>query len=184
MESLFDEKYRELWIKIIDVHKKTKDLYLLSEEYAENLKMFIQPIKEMRDAYEHIVRAYDRIIEPKGSNEENEEYIKVNLDKALGHEYRAFFDTVDFLSITFRYKISEALKGYSYREIVEVYPEYANMAIRLTEIPEEIALLRKDKDIGKKTQISNIITKYKDIVIDELLCFYKTIYQQILPYLE
>lgn len=52
-----EKEYIGLWNNIIEIHKCTKELYLLSEEYSENLKMFIQPIKEMRDALEHIIRA-------------------------------------------------------------------------------------------------------------------------------
>lgn len=179
-----EKEYIGLWNNIIEIHKCTKELYLLSEEYSENLKMFIQPIKEMRDALEHIIRAYDKLLSNESLDEkDNDEYIKINLDKALGHEYRAFFDTVDFLSVTFRYKISEVLKDYSYNEIISVYPDYEEWAVRLTEIPEEIADLRKRKDIGNTEDITSIVDKYKKIVIDELLHFYKTIYREILPLL-
>ena len=54
----------------------------------------------------------------------DENYIKTNFEKAIGHEYRAFFDTADFLSIVLRQKIAERLSQYSLLEIKSVWEEY------------------------------------------------------------
>ena len=54
--------------------------------------------------------------------ENPEEYVEKNLDKALGHEYRAFFDTADWFSIQLRQKITNILSSYTSDTIHKTIP--------------------------------------------------------------
>lgn len=47
-----------LWKKIYQLHQKTKIYLLTAEEISENGDALIQPLKEHRDAYDHIVRIF------------------------------------------------------------------------------------------------------------------------------
>ena len=62
-----------LWKKIYQLHQKTKIYLLTAEEISENGDALIQPLKEHRDAYDHIVRIFakpppSRCIHPHKSN--------------------------------------------------------------------------------------------------------------------
>lgn len=81
--------YEDYWENICKIHSLTKHYLLLSEELSLEGNSFIQPLKEHRDAYDHVIRVYamkNNISNMKKSNE----YMEKNMSKALGHEYRAF----------------------------------------------------------------------------------------------
>lgn len=73
------------------VHMYTKHYLLIAEELSEEGVAFLQPLKEHRDAYDHISRIFSLSLKD-GNNEErdDEAYILDNVRKAFGHEYRAF----------------------------------------------------------------------------------------------
>lgn len=169
-----NEKYSEIWLQLIQIHNITKELYIKSEEYSDELYSFIQPIKEQRDAYEHVIRAQANFY----SLDRNDAYIMKNLSKAMGHEYRAFFDTADFMSIILRSKMVDRLKAYRLEEILSVYPEYRDMKRDVTEIADQIVQLRMKKDIGNVQDIYDLIIKYKK-VIESLIEYYRTVDEEI-----
>jgi len=103
----------ELWLRLIEIHQHTKELILKSEESGPEkieFRAFLQPLKEQRDVLEHIIRAQAALhlsaepSKPEGDFSAEEIAIK-NLDKAVSHAYRAFFDQADFMSITLRKKL-------------------------------------------------------------------------------
>lgn len=163
------EKYiSDFWKNFSYIQKKTKELYILVEEYDDDFNSFIQPIKEQRDALEHITRALDVYYDFENPYEitiENEEKIKRNLNSAIGHIFRAFFDSADVLSIELRKKLSDELKKYEYKEIVKVYPDYENDRKFLIELPSHFAKLRNKKDISDSVKeiILKVDTYYSEI---------------------
>lgn len=85
------------WDNICKIYFLTKHYLLLSEELSEDFDTFLQPIKEHRDAFDHIARVYGyKMLDRKVDN--IEKYREDNMKKAVGHAYRAFFDTADWLS--------------------------------------------------------------------------------------
>ena len=87
------------------------------------MQTYIQPMKEQKDAYEHLIWAYTKMYDVKNiasnldegendntpKNTKNQpsqepivQYVLSNLDKAIGHEFRAFYDTMDYLTIIIR----------------------------------------------------------------------------------
>ncbi len=88
----------EEWSKIIKLYSTTKTLTLLAEEHEpEEWKKFLQPAMEEGYALAHIMRSKAAELgfsEDLGPNNK-QRYIEKNLDKAIGHFYRAFFDTAD-----------------------------------------------------------------------------------------
>ena len=77
--------------RYIDYIKKTKIYLLTAEEISENGDALIQPLKEHRDAYDHIVRIFASTTKKVPEGYDYYSYIKGNLEKAYGHEYRVFF---------------------------------------------------------------------------------------------
>lgn len=157
------------WETICAVHFLTKHYQLIGEEFATDNDLFLQPMKEHRDAYDHIIRVYgykmnDDVID------NIDDYRSQNFDKALGHEYRAFFDMADWLSIICRKGIRLLVENKSKEEILKVYPQYENIKRDLLTISENIALIREGKDVAKN--MLSQVEEYREI-LDRLLQAYK-----------
>lgn len=141
----------EQWHRICKLHMITKHYLLLAEELCDDNDIFLQPLKEHRDAYDHIIRIYNIPLRdaPFSSDKAQELYIEDNFRKAYGHEYRAFFDTADWLSIICRRYIRTTLKQCS-QEKLSSFASYQDIKRLVNEIPERIAHLRELKDIGNE----------------------------------
>lgn len=171
------------WNTLCEVHNLTKKYMLLSEEYSVDMKTYIQPMKEQKDAYEHIVRAYSVMynnIENTSNklDKKDEQYLLKNLDKAISHEYRAFYDTIDYFTLILRNLFYNELKFFSGTEILKVYPHYREIKNRLLELPEKIAIQRNNKDIGNSDPVA-LASEYTK-VLDDLLNDYKSLMDNVL----
>ena len=103
-------------------------------------------------------------------NKEDQEYVKSNLSKALGHIFRAFFDCADILGIILREHLSTQLRNFSYSQIVQVWPKYETYRKQLIRMPKEFAKLRSSKDVAKKSdEIIAMVKQYKKC-IDRMNC--------------
>lgn len=158
--------------EIVVIHNFTKHYILLGEELSDNFETYLQPVKEFRDAYEHIVRVFAKCtgLGKSNDNMNKEEYVQKNLSKALGHEYRAFFDVADWFSIICRKRIYDMVQGYTYEQLCSKYPEYPTMKSRLYTISEEIADIRDKKDIS--SNIFDEVNRYQYALV-ELLGYYR-----------
>lgn len=54
----FFKRFEKEIKEIVVIHNFTKHYILLGEELSEDFETYLQPIKEFRDAYEHIVRVF------------------------------------------------------------------------------------------------------------------------------
>lgn len=163
------------------IHMLTKHYLLIAEEISEEGVTFLQPLKEHRDAYDHMMRVFylpRRLEDPKVPAEfDRDEYIETNVEKALGHEYRAFFDMADWLTFICRRKIREEL---SLRRVKQAYTaKYGEDAFQkakklINTVSFEIAQYRTEKDIGKKGSSLSDVLNYKG-TIDQLLEIYKQV---------
>ena len=144
MSSTLDD----LWAQIVEVHNEAKTLFLLAEELEhEQFRDFIQPINEHRHSLEHIVRAKANSLglDPDGTDEN---YQRDSLRKALGHEYRAFFDCADWIAIVLREEIDCTLRPYDTSCIKDALPSYySGLRSRITQISTAIAQTRRKKCI-------------------------------------
>lgn len=175
------EFLNSFWREFTAIYTTTKELYILAEEYDDEFSSFIQPIKEQRDALEHIVRAYSRMNgEVSDLSEEDQEYVRKNLNKAIGHIFRAFFDCADVLSISLREKMSQQLKDFRYSQIMSVWPEYERERLKLVDMPKKVAEMRQKKDIAKGEDIMVMVNEYKSN-IDTLFNIYDTFMKKIYP---
>lgn len=189
MDLINEEKYRHQWDKICSLHLITKHYLLIAEELCDDNDIFLQPLKEHRDAYDHIIRIYSISIRNPSfsSDEEKELYIEDNLRKAYGHEYRAFFDTADWLSIICRRYIRTTLKKCS-EEKLSRFDSYDDIKRLVNEVPAKIAKLRELKDIGNEekhpvfeenqSRIISEVSSYCQI-LDQLYEAQKKIHQEV-----
>ena len=156
------------------VHMYTKHYLLISEEISEEGVTFLQPLKEHRDAYDHLMRIFSIPIK-KAEEKDIEKYILDNVKKAFGHEYRAFFDTADWFTYICRKYIREELSFNAKKKIYkEKYDDYEQIKEFINELPFLVANYRESKDISNQEPILEEVLKYK-MTMDKLLDIYKKI---------
>lgn len=148
-----------------------KRWYLQAEESGIDLKTgsFLQPWQEIRASYDHLARAFDCDLESGHNNSEEVDdkfdYISLQLDKAMGHQYRAFFDTSDFLGMQMRKRAIEALSEFSTSQISKAIPNYySEIRPQFEDFNRDIAKLRGSKDIGKTGKIIEEAEQYDAIL--------------------
>lgn len=167
------------WTRIIELYGHTKDLILCGEEWSEELTAFIQPVLEHRNAYDHLIRILaarptakdfpddDDIIDLEDSldviaDASRERAIHLNLHAMWRHQFRAFFDVADFLSIQLRKQIVDVLGPYSNANITTIFPEYyTSIRPELSTIIFDIVEIRKRKDLGRESEILEQVLLYK-----------------------
>lgn len=158
------------WQKLVEIHNHAKSVFLCAEEFDPGFQDFLQPILELRHALEHIVRAKAAELGiSDGANGADADYILHSLDKAIGHEYRAFFDAADWFSVCIRDRITKTLSRYSHECITAVLTDYyPKFRPRVDQICRNIANIRGDKDIAKGEEVLAEVGEYR-AAIDELL---------------
>lgn len=166
LESREKQYRRDLY----DTYIESKNLFIRAEELLEQMSFFVAPVLEHRDALDHIMRYFDL----KNKSGLSEVAIK-ELDRALSHELRAYFDIADYICITIRQQISDSLKRISIKKIQKVWNEYSDIKKRVVKVSEEIAEIRQNRNSSLKH-----IEKYKP-VIEEMISIYKVYMTNIEP---
>lgn len=150
------------WNVITELHTHAKKLLLTAEELDVQLETFHQTLQEEKYISDHAIRVKYAEFHPEAfpTPGEREKYIIINLDKAIGHAYRAYFDTADWFSIIIRERIIEILVPYSRKTILAVIPNYySEIRPKIDIISINIADMRAKKDIAN-IQILDIVEKY------------------------
>lgn len=158
---------------ICKIHHYTKLYLLTAEEIAEEGVTFLQPLKEHRDAYDHLIRIFTLSTKEIGE-QEAEAYVIDNIKKALGHEYRAFFDMADWFTYICRKKIRETLSlRVKRKRYIESYDDFDDIKNYINNLPQLIVQYRNDKDIGSARLLEEVEKYVK--TMDKLLEIYKRI---------
>lgn len=161
------------WESLCELHSRTKHYLLIAEELSEDGNVFLQPMKEHRDAYDHITRAYATEFQDElPTKETKDEYMDRNMKEAYSHEFRAFFDTADWLSFICRRYIRTVLRNQSSKDLkgFENYQEIKNM---INSMPAKIAEIR-----SRETVLENKDELPK--VVDARVAEYCTILDQLI----
>ncbi len=156
----------------------------MAEELGTEYNSFIQPILEFRSGFDHVIRAESKKYRTNTQlPEDDAKYVKQNLEKALGHVYRAFFDTADWLSTELRSKYHETISKYSPDTISKAFPEYyTSHKAQFAEISIRISDCRRDKDVSNDDSILSEVTDYSEM-LDKIINFYRALLDR-LPALE
>ena len=168
--------YADKWKRLIEIHNHAKSVFLLAEEFDPNFLDFVQPVVELRNGLEHIIRAKAAELGVNGEVGANTtEYIPQSFDKSIGHEYRAFFDAADWFSVCIRDRITKTLRRFSQECITAVLPDYyQKLRPKIDQTCREIATIRGAKDIAKGRDLLEEVGKYR-AAIDGLLQVYEQI---------
>lgn len=170
--KLDDDKIQEL----LDLYSLCKEYYSKSEECIGDMRTFVAPLFEYRDALEHIMRFIK-------FGFKDEEQIK----SAIGHLKRAFFDISDYICIRVREQIASELKPYSKKKIKLCWNEYKKCCEDIYNSSEKLAKIRAQRGWGNcktpEVYYDEDISKYKDIV-DEFLGIHKRFLTDIKPNLQ
>lgn len=162
------DNYIKYWESICQIYFLTKHYLLLAEELSDGFDTFLQPLKEHRDAFDHVARVYGHKF-LQNEIKDVEAYCTANMSKAVGHTYRAFFDTADWLSYICRQKIRLLLQGKEYDDIVKRYPQYDELKGILLNVPQAIANIRTSKDVNDDSkELVKEVNEYK-VILDNLL---------------
>lgn len=81
---------------LADLYVQAKALILYSEEVDPDSRSNLQVIKELRDAFDHLMRVIVARVgtqAPDGASDPD--YASRNIHKSIGHIYRAAFDALD-----------------------------------------------------------------------------------------
>lgn len=156
------------------IHMYTKHYMLIAEELSEEGVTFLQPLKEHRDAYDHLMRVFSVSLKECNTEANVEQYILENVKKAFGHEYRAFFDMADWLTFICRKYIREELSYNSKKKKYAAKYDFSSTREFINDLPYMIAKFREAKDVSNQKSILDEVLLYKQ-TMDRLL----NIYQQV-----
>ncbi|MGB5831290.1 MAG: hypothetical protein WBG92_04785 [Thiohalocapsa sp.] len=149
------EQFRELAL----LHRDAKALILYSEEIDPDSRSNLQTIKELRDALDHLMRVMlVRLAPEEGPDGADAEYCEKNLQKAVGHVFRAAFDALDGTLLSLRERISDSLEAYDAEVIRSGIPDYWQHKIELDKLTDDVASHRGRKDVGK--DIGETLNRY------------------------
>lgn len=150
MEEIFTEKDLEQIKQLHDLYRDVKVIILIVEEVDPESRSNLQIAKELRDAFDHLMTVIDTRVNLE-SNEINDRdgYVEKNMDKVIGHVYRAAFDALDGSIISLKELIVNALEEYPSDVIKDVIPNYWNIRGKLHELTENVASYRSRKDLGQ-----------------------------------
>lgn len=140
----------ELFKDICTLHDATKG-YLIKCEALLG-KTIVQPIKEFRDAYDHLLKTFFK-------EDTDQELIK-NLNAAYSHEFRAFMDTLDYYCCGIFERITALVSANDATHIKSIYKDYYKMTKFIFKAREDIVVLRKERNDDPKGEN---IRKYQEI---------------------
>lgn len=177
-EQAVDFEVRDIQYKneLQEVYKVYKKLFIRAEEKLEEMNFFVAPMLEHRDAMDHLMKYFSLTDDKSIAGNKAEEALK-QLDEALGHEYRAYFDVADYVCITVRSKIAESLKGISKKKIRSVWKDYSDIRKKVAKVSDMIAEIRNNRN-GNMTSV-----KEYEVVLDDIFEIYDDFICNIEPHL-
>ncbi|MBN1761785.1 MAG: hypothetical protein JW878_01730 [Methanomicrobia archaeon] len=132
---------------LTELYIVVKEIVIFSEEIDKDKKADIQILNELRNAFDHLMRVYASYFQIE--REKDEGYIKLHLNKAFGHVYRAGFDSLDKTTLFLRKYIANEVDGFSPETYQAAFPEYyESIRPEIEEIDNDIAIIRLNKDVG------------------------------------
>ena len=143
----FDKDVQDRLQELTELYLIVKEIVIYSEENNPENKANIQVITEFRNAFDHLMRVYAAYFEIERVYDS--EYVKLNLNKAFAHVYRAGYDTLDMTTLFLKQYIAKELEPFSLKTINSVFPDYyKDIRPSIEEIKDEIGKKRGEKDVG------------------------------------
>ena len=93
--------------KLCNFYQQAKALVIFAEELDPKSRAVLATIKELRDAFDHVMRVLSDIyLYSSAKKKKNPNYYLSSLEKAIGHLCRATFDALDITIIHIKSKIT------------------------------------------------------------------------------
>lgn len=144
---MFSNTENENLKQITQLYGRVKELIVFCEENHEDFKSNLHVVKELRDAFDHLMRIF--AVKFGIKDEQEEDYIKINMDKVYGHVYRAGYDTLDYATLILRDKINKEVQDASSSALQTVIPTYySEIRPSIESITSDIIRLRINKDVA------------------------------------
>jgi len=145
----FNKDENDQLLYLVRLYSRAKACIIYSEEIDPDSKVNLQIMKELRDAFDHLMRILvDKIDNSGALLKKNHNYYLQNLSKSIGHVYRSAFDALDGAVISVKVDIVNMLKPYSIDAITEVIKNYWSLKAELIEIANRVTEHRERKDVG------------------------------------
>jgi hypothetical protein len=150
-----NERFRQTLEELGVIYSKTKGYILRAEEVDPESRSNLAIFKEQRDALDHVMRALGEFFD-KG-DEANEDNLCGHINNAIGHMFRAAYDTLDGTGVSYKFRLRDLLSGISSKAISAVYPGYYTTVVpALNKIDGTIAEHRKHKDEQRSVKIQDL----------------------------
>ena len=124
-----DEKLVVLSRQIAGLYIEVKKQVIASEKLSPGARVPVQALNELRNAFDHYMRTeavWRHGIKPgKGTVQDPSAYCEKNLQKALGHVYRAGYDALDVLTMNRIRQIEKYADSYQISTLHTVITDYA-----------------------------------------------------------
>jgi hypothetical protein len=148
-----DKDFQQALSDVRTLYAKTKRYIIRAEEIDPTLRSNIAVFKEQRDALDHIVRAMNEYLE-KGDSADKR-YISNEFDDAIGHLYRAAYDALDGMGISYKIRMNRIMEDFSMQAICAVYPQYLE-ALDAVEVVQERIIEHREKKDQRRTTLSEL----------------------------
>jgi len=159
---MFSEIEQARLVELAQWYKKAKPIILYAEEADPDFRSNLQIIKELRDAFDHMMRVVVARADVESEHHDGEDYGEQNLHKALSHTYRASFDALDGTVLSIRQQLAEMLEPFDREVLNDVIPDYWKKKRMLDDLTQRIAGHRASKDVG--SNVGKVLDAYmKDV---------------------
>jgi hypothetical protein len=156
------------WRALIVLYAQFKEFAIFFEQHDPAQKMYLQPLVQMRNSYDHLVKALPYLILQDDPKKRGSEYYATAIANSTRHMYRAFLDCADLAFQMAKIEIEDLVADFSLPCLCTVLPTYyPQWAPRIDALCAEMAALRTKKDGDLK--------RTPDDIIDEAERFAKTI---------
>lgn len=165
-----DKEIKDKISLICFIYFENRKIFIQAEEAFVDMNMFIAPLVEHRDAFDHFIRFFEKFLKNKEENTEQQKYeIIKELDSVLSHELRAFYDVADYICINIRDYISTALNKMKPKQIRKIWAEYDIKKQEILELSKQISKVRNERRSSidsVKNYINEIMPKIFSIYND------------------
>ncbi len=150
---------REQYTELVSFYWEVKKVVATCEKIDEEQRAPIVAIAELRSVLDHIMRVENVLLGLKSASEVEEEtgqsasdYCVANLDKAVGHLFRAGYDAYDIIAIAVDQEIRSLMSEISYEALYHVAPDVAQKLPAINEARFELADVKVEKDVEGPSQ--------------------------------
>lgn len=162
--------------QIQDLYQRTKKWFIRAEERLPEMQLFVAPLLEHRDAFDHLMRYHTKKCE--GASQEA---LMGELNSVRGHEIRAFNDVADYTCVLIRQYMNNSVRHISRRRIKQLWDahsllkdedgksyDYSRARAYLIDCSEQLAHIRTERknDVKHIEDYEQVLERFYQIFDD------------------